>query len=104
MELANNATSTTSNFANTLTPTPKPAGIHFSKVWEVDWVHEYEKCPRWGPVHRAVQGATADWPKDVKVLNGKIYLKELLCIPHGLQEVVIREFHTLLGHPGFDRL
>ena len=104
VELATDATPTTPTFSNILTPTPKPADIHFSQVWEVDWGHEYEKCPRWGPVYRAVQGATADWPKDVKVLNGKIYLKELLCIPWSLQEPIVREFHTFLGHVGFERL
>ena len=46
----------------------------------------------------------ADWPKGIKFLQSKIYLEELLCIPWSLQEVVIREYHTFLGHVGFQRL
>lgn len=104
VELASHATPTSSTFPNVLTPTPKPAEVKFSEVWDVDWGHEYEKCPRWGPVYRAVRDGTADWPKDVKFFHRKILLKEAWCIPWTLQEPIIREYHTFLGHVGFSRL
>ena len=65
VELANLATSISSSFSNILTPIPKPADVNFSRAWESDWGHEYELCPRWGPVFRAAREASAKWPKGV---------------------------------------
>ena len=104
VELANPATSTTPNFSDILTPMPKPAVTDFTKLWDLDWGPEYAKCPRWGSVYRAVKGETADWPKGVKFLQNKVYLEEVLCVPWSLQEAIVREYHTFMGHVGFQRL
>ena len=104
VELASLATSTTSPFSDLITPIPKPANVDFSRVWELDWGHEYEKCPRWGPVFRSAHGRCAEWPKGVKLFRGFLYSEELLCIPYSLQEIIIREHHAFLGHVGHERL
>jgi hypothetical protein len=50
------------------------------------------------------QGQALDWPPGVKLFGDKMYLKELLCVPLGLQMKLIRDHHSFLGHCGFQRL
>ena len=71
-------------------------------VWDVNWGDAYMKCPKWSLVHGSLD--KGDWPKGLKVHEGRMFLNEKLCIPLPLQKRIIRDYHSFLGHPGFPRL
>ena len=45
-----------------------------------------------------------EWPKDVKIYYGKMYLGEKLCVPDHLMLKVVKIQHEACGHIGVDRL
>ena len=73
-------------------------------LWERDWGKEYEVCPRWQKEFSATQTPQEVWLEGIKLFHDKMYKEELLCVPLPLQEKLIRDHHSFLGHVGFQRL
>jgi hypothetical protein len=71
-------------------------------VWERDWGKAYLHCPTWGERWVKTQ-SPKDWPTGIKVLNGRMFLEDRLCIPLCFQNDVVQENHEFLGHIGHDR-
>ena len=62
-------------------------------IWEMDWGWEYLRCPKWGLTYQQVQSSPRDWPAKLKVIQGRLYSHEMLCVPYHLQEKMIFEHH-----------
>ena len=65
-------------------------------VWSTKIVH--------GEIFGARQDPSLEWPTCVKLFKDKMYLEERLCVPMGLQNKLVRDHHSFLGHVGFHRL
>ena len=70
----------------------------------MEWGGEYEKCPVWFRMWKDAHTPDADWPKGIKILEGRMYFGDKLCIPYSLQGAWIRDYHAFVGHVGLDRL
>ena len=71
---------------------------------EENWGNFYQSCPRWKDFWVATKNPDLDWPKGIKTQEGRMYLHERLCIPLSLQNVWIRQNHSHMGHPGWEKL
>lgn len=70
-------------------------------VLERVWTRDYERCPVWGPVLSHVREAEAQanaWPTGVRLVGGRLYKDNLLCVPTGLTGGVVRAHHGDAGH------
>ena len=56
-----------------------------------NWVEAYFRSPQWKDWWLKTQ-SNEDWPAHVKVLRGKLYWKELLCIPEEWCIPVAKDF------------
>ena len=62
-------------------------------------------CPVWASVYTQVTSTSVDdWPKGIRILQGKIYDDRLLCVPTDLMGPIVRAHHADAGHPGASRL
>jgi len=75
-----------------------------SPVMNRDWHEDYRKCTRWSEVLRVIESDGKTWPEGFTHLAGRLYKDNVLCIPQGLTEEVIRAQHSYARHPGGDRL
>ena len=71
---------------------------------EEDWDDDYRECTEYGPILQLVEAGGKDWPQGVVYLGGRMYRDGILLVPEGLVGKVVRELHSLLGHPGGPRL
>ena len=69
-----------------------------------DWSAYYEQCGTFADIWHRVTTSDGPWPEGYKLLAGKLYDMELLCVPQGLVERVLQEHHAWVGHVGVDRL
>ena len=75
-----------------------------SQILSEGWVSDYEVCETFGDPWGACVGGNSDWPEGYKVLEGKLYHQERLCVPTGLIWEVLRTHHDWVAHVGNDRL
>jgi hypothetical protein len=79
------------------TSDPKP-------LWEEDWGKFYEACSVFKPIWSEVHKPNPEWPESYVLSGNKLYFKNRLCVPTGLQIKVLYEYHRFLGHVGADKL
>ena len=75
-----------------------------SSILFQDWSLEYETSLAFTDDWFAVTESLFDWPQGYKVLNGKLYFHEKLCVPESLVSDVLRIHHEWVAHIGNDRL
>ena len=74
-------------------------------ILDRDWSMEYTTCPTWGSIYNLVTSPTVEeWPRGIRIRDGKMYDDNLLCVPTDLMGPVIRAHHGYAGHPGASRL
>jgi hypothetical protein len=86
------------------TPSEREDEESTEPVMSKNWLQDYQACPKWGDVLEAVTSPGVEWPKGVQILDDRLYLDARLCVPTPLVGRVIREHHSVAGHPGGDRL
>ena len=70
-----------------------------------DWNEAYMHSATWSKVWLRVRSFDAgDWPAGYKVYDNKLYWEEALCVPEGIVEDLVVEYHRVTGHIGRDRL
>ena len=83
---------------------PTPPDCKDPQALQTGWKDFYEECPYWSDYWVATQDASMEWPKAIKVFDGRMFWEEKLCVPMGLQKLWIRENHAALGHVGPTKL
>ena len=76
----------------------------FQDIPTGDWSEFYENCTWWSQFWEDTHTPNGNWPSGVQIHGGRMYLEDKLCVPIGLQEAWIREYHAAHGHVGPDRL
>ena len=46
----------------------------------------------------------AEWPRELKLVNDKIYFENRLCVPEALVDQVIMGHHLITSHTGVSKL
>ena len=67
---------------------------HLQNLQKCDWGLEYPKCPVFAKMWLDSHTPDANWPKGVKIANGRMYCDEKLCVPTSLSKAWIREHHN----------
>ena len=74
-----------------------------AKVLQEKWDSEYALCTThqktWDQIHDPEQ----DWPKGYKLLHGKMYHEERLCVPTLRAKDIVKGQHEWNAHPGDER-
>ena len=83
-------------------PTGELDAEYFILDW--DWSAFYEASDGYGEVWKKLHGAQDPWPEGFKIIDGKLYRHEKLCVPEDIVTEVLRAHHEWLGHIGNDRL
>ena len=73
-------------------------------VWGIGWGEFYLGCSVWKDFWLKTHDSTAVWPPNFKVFGERMYNQEKLCVPANLQEIVVQDHHSFLGHVGGPRL
>jgi hypothetical protein len=71
---------------------------------EESWGDMYSACPHWSEFWVATKSQSQEWPKGLKILNGRMFIDEKMCIPLMLQNLWVRECHEEMGHVGPEKL
>ena len=79
-----------------------PLGSIYSHRWG-EW---YEECERFSQIWEDTisYSDVGAWPEGLQVVDGRMFFGPKLCVPTPLQKEWIRKQHSLLGHPGYERL
>lgn len=73
-------------------------------VLDENWESAYHDSPMWGEQWDAAHAQAADWPEGVRILHGKMYIADRLCVPESVSDRLIRSLHVHVGHIGNDRM
>ena len=81
---------------------PHPSNQNDKTIYEKNWEIEYKNCPTFKEMWENSQNGV--WEKSIQIFGDKMYLNDMLCVPLGLQKLMINEHHEFLGHVGSTRL
>ena len=83
---------------------PRPPERRDPTLLHGSWSDFYKECPHWKDYWAETLDSNLEWPKGVRVHDGRMVFEGKLCVPWGLQKLWIRENHAALGHVGPERL
>ena len=75
-----------------------------TNVMDENWSGHYMNCETFHGLWDAVHEEGTAWPKGVQIMGDKIHLNGKLCVPQGLVDRVLQEFHKASGHIGVERM
>ena len=84
---------------NVQSETPQNAPV--GSTMRENWGEFYSQCPWWGEMWSGL-GQPENWPSDVQVIGGRMFIGTKLCIPLPLQREWIRRCHNA-HHRGHER-
>ena len=73
-------------------------------VVDADWSADYQADEAFRQVWQAVSQPKGAWPEGYKVLRGKLYHEERLCVPADRLWRLCREYHECQAHVTAERL
>ena len=69
-----------------------------------DWSCYYSTDPTWKNWWKTVHDSTEEWPDGVQLQGNKLIWNGKECVPCDLTARLLRELHSVLGHPGQKKL
>ena len=84
-------------------PTPRLYGARRSDLQQ-NWSEDYEASPTYKDIWRTTRDSGGEWPEGCKVLHGKLFRDERLCVPESRVWGVCAEYHEAEGHMSTARL
>ena len=75
-----------------------------SSVLAENWSAWYEASKTWKDSWTATSTPNAEWPKDIQLRNGFMFLRRRLCVPEAAAQKLMVEWHEKLGHCGIEKM
>lgn len=103
-QLVDSQTQTSSPNAATTTPSKPQRRNRAQSILELDWAPDYASSARFQHVWHTIEHPKGGWPVGYKMLRGKLYYKERLCVPEAKVYQLCQEHHEHHGHLAAERL